>query len=96
MNGSSVSILFSPLFILLVHLFLKLIRDFGPECAIFAYINHGEGVGTRIVFSRRSCRPPSSLPFGDTAPLSREILYLSRNAELNRIRGGSDDIFPDF
>lgn len=93
MNGSSVSILFSPPFILLAHLFLKLIRDFGPERAIFAYINHGEGVGTGIVFSRWSCWPPSPLPFGDTAPLSWEILYLSRNAELNRIRGSPDDIF---
>lgn len=82
MNGSSVSILFSPTSVILVRdhsfsfsltlarFFLKLIREFGPERAIFAYINHGEGVGTGIVFSRRSCRSLSPLPFGDSPFLS--------------------------
>lgn len=84
MNGSSVSILFSPPFVLLsrdrssslalAHLFLKLIREFGPERAIFAYINHSEGVGTGIVFSRRSCRPPSPLPFGDSPFILRNSI----------------------
>lgn len=99
MSGSSVRVLFSPLFSpfdLLFPLSFRPrpsvsetnIREAGPERAIFAYINHGRRgwhgncflCGDRVGHSRL-------LPFGDSfdALLSWEILYLSRNAELNRI-----------
>lgn len=66
------------------HLFLET-NTYKPERAIFAYINHGRrGWHGNCFF----CGNRASLPFGRQSSdvlLSWEILYLSRNAELNRI-----------